>query len=232
MQTLQLLNVDQALVSLAPNAEGERDKLVAQAKDITGIADELDFAVAADVLRQLSTLRKSVEDTRAEVKKPVLNLGRQIDGLAASFAGPVETEARRINSLIANYMAVQQRKADEAERERQRLAREAEQKETERRAADAEFLGADAPARPALLPPPVVLPQPGPPAVIVPKAAGLAVGDVWRFEVTDIHALYAANRGLVRIEPNAQAINTAMRDGMRTCPGLRIWNETRATMRT
>ena len=201
MQTLQLLNVDQALVSLAPNAEGERDKLVAQAKDITGIADELDFAVAADVLRQLSTLRKSVEDTRAEVKKPVLNLGRQIDGLAASFAGPVETEARRINSLIADYMA-------------------------------AEFLGADAPARPAPVAPPVVLPQPGPPAVIVPKAAGLAVGDVWRFEVTDIHALYAANRGLVRIEPNAQAINTAMRDGMRTCPGLRIWNETRATMRT
>jgi hypothetical protein len=228
MQTLQLLNVDQALVSLAPNAEGERDKLVAQAKDITGIADELDFAVAADVLRQLRTLHKSVEDTRAEVKKPVLNLGRQIDGLAATFVGPVETEATRINSLIADYMAAQQRKADEAERERQRLAREAEQKEAEQRAADAEFLGGDAPSRVA----PVVLPQPGPPAVIVPKAAGLAVGDVWRFEVTDIHALYAANRSLVRIEPNAQAINTAMRDGMRTCPGLRIWNETRATMRT
>ena len=58
------------------------------------------------------------------------------------------------------------------------------------------------------------------------KPAGLVVREVWKFEVLDIRHLVASNPALVRFEPNTAAINEAIRNGLRTCPGLRIYSET------
>lgn len=63
------------------------------------------------------------------------------------------------------------------------------------------------------------------------KVSGLITKDVWKFEVTDLWLLARDNRDLVRLEANTAAINDAIRSGMRLCPGLRIYSETKTEVR-
>jgi hypothetical protein len=63
------------------------------------------------------------------------------------------------------------------------------------------------------------------------KPHGLSVKTVWRFDLLDVHALYAHSRSLVRIEPNSNAIHDVIRRGGREIPGLRIWSEDVAEVR-
>jgi hypothetical protein len=60
------------------------------------------------------------------------------------------------------------------------------------------------------------------------RTAGMLVRDVWQFEVTDI---WQIPRDLVRIEPNKEAIHAALRAGVETIPGLKVWKETRVGVR-
>ncbi len=71
-------------------------------------------------------------------------------------------------------------------------------------------------------------------AVVAPvvKPAGVTTREVWKFEVTNIHALYAAFPGLVKMEPCVNSINHIIREGARELPGLRIWSETQSTVRS
>lgn len=62
-------------------------------------------------------------------------------------------------------------------------------------------------------------------------ATGMSVKPVWTFEVTDLWELARDNRDLVRIEPNVAAIKAAISGGMRRCPGLRIYEETKVGVR-
>jgi hypothetical protein len=67
--------------------------------------------------------------------------------------------------------------------------------------------------------------------VAVAKPAGLIVKEVWKFEVLSVDELYAANPGMVRMEANTAAINSALRAGAREIPGLRIWSEVETGVR-
>lgn len=58
------------------------------------------------------------------------------------------------------------------------------------------------------------------------KVAGLTERKVWKFEVMDIHAVYANTPGLCRLEINASAVNEQIRTGLRECIGMRIYQET------
>jgi hypothetical protein len=66
------------------------------------------------------------------------------------------------------------------------------------------------------------------PVVAPYRPAGMAVRDVWQFEVTDI---WEVPREMVRIEINREAVHAALRAGLQTIPGLRVWKETRAGVR-
>jgi hypothetical protein len=69
--------------------------------------------------------------------------------------------------------------------------------------------------------------------VVKPSApAGLAVKNVWLFEVTDIAKVYAANPSLCRVEVNVSAVNKLLSAGFRDIPGLRIWTESKSSVRT
>ena len=63
------------------------------------------------------------------------------------------------------------------------------------------------------------------------KVAGLSVREEWTFELLDIDALHNWNPKLTRIDTNVSAINIAIRDGLRECPGLRIYRATKAGVR-
>lgn len=254
-------------VSLAPDAITTRDDAIRVAREIVGIADDLDLEIAADALRQLKGLAREVESGRKAVKAPVIKLGRQIDETADEFVGVVLNEIARVSELLNEYHAAQRRAAAEAERARQaqadRLAAEARklQQATEsaeaarlaaliadRDAAEREMLGkqvrqaeldsiaarritaeqqaaalASQQARLAVATAAVEKPV-APPY----KPAGMAVRDVWNFEVTDI---WRVPREMVRIEVNREAVNAALRAGVETIPGLRLWKETRAGVR-
>jgi len=70
------------------------------------------------------------------------------------------------------------------------------------------------------------------PAPVAPKAAGTAVSQLWVFEVTDIKALHAARPELVDLYERRADIITRIRQGEREIPGLRIYQDTRVTVRT
>lgn len=69
-------------------------------------------------------------------------------------------------------------------------------------------------------------------APVAPKAAGTAVSQLWVFEVTDIKALHAARPELVDLYERRADIITRIRQGEREIPGLRIYQDTRVTVRT
>ena len=70
------------------------------------------------------------------------------------------------------------------------------------------------------------------PSPVAPKAAGTAVANPWVFEVTDAKALHAAHPELVDLLPRRADIITRIRQGEREIPGLRIYQDTRVTVRT
>jgi hypothetical protein len=71
-----------------------------------------------------------------------------------------------------------------------------------------------------------------PPVATAPKAQKMTVRRVWKHEVTDIQALYAARPELCSIEPRTNAILAEIRGGMSECPGLKIWQEDDVTVRS
>lgn len=115
-------------IQITPEAEAQRNTIVEAAKRIVAVTDSDSCDLAQSRIKALATVRNAVEKSRNEVKKPVLELGRHIDGIAKDFVGIVIEEEARLGSLVNAYAAEQQRIARErqleAERERQRIERE------------------------------------------------------------------------------------------------------------
>lgn len=70
-------------------------------------------------------------------------------------------------------------------------------------------------------------------AVLAPvKQKGIGTRSVVKFEVTDIHALYAVRPELVKLEPNTLVINACIRGNpLASIPGLRVWEEFASVVR-
>jgi len=181
-----------------------------------------------------------VEASRVDVKGPVLEWGRTIDGLAKNLLAPLDSEQARLKKLMNTYAAAKQKLAEEAERKRlaelKRIADDQAKIAKEKADADAAAANAltaeeqskaeeqkriaeqkqresqQAAAKVSV-------------AVAVPNVEGVSVKKVWRHEVVNIHHLYTNNPKLCRIEPNTNAINESIRNGARDIPGLRIWEE-------
>lgn len=234
---MQLNRADLTVV-LVPTEIQARDTLIAQAKQIQAVEDELDAEVCGNTLRELQAMAKAVEANRTEVKNPVLELSRKIDGLAKEFATPIDAELGRLKAMFSKYQAEQIRRAQEAEAKRQaearRIEEEARAKAEEQRKAEAALLEGEAqppaPEPPKAPPAELLLPLPPKPKP-VPTPAGISARTVWTFEVTDIHALYKSHPEWVQLEPLRAEINKALANGLRECPGLAITQETKTTVR-
>lgn len=221
-----------SLKALVKETEDSRKAVKAPVLDIgrtiDGIAEKFIGGVEREVVRlnglishHQERLRKSAEEAerqrQAELKRQADEEQRrererqriEAEAAAAVEAARVAAEAEFLSgdSESARLADEAARKADE-EQARLQLAEQA------RRQAEADRLRTL--ATPA-------------PRVVKPK--GMAVSEVWRFEVTDLNALLAARRDLVRVEANREAINDALRRGAREIPGLRIWSETQAKVR-
>ena len=231
---LTLTGLADAQISVAPDAHERRSIALNAAARVGEVADAMDAEDAADALRLLAALSKETEAARKIVKEPVLALGKKIDETAKTFIADVEREKARIETALGTHQAAERRKADEARRaaeiEANRKAAEAaraaivadhaatqaEADRAQQAAAKAEVEAAEARIVAAEISP--------------TKPAGVAVRETWKFEVTDINALFKARPDLCLIEPNNAAIRAQIQHNQ-SLPGLRIWQEAKASIR-
>lgn len=116
----------EALIS--PDAEARKRTIIEASRRIIAVTDQDSCDIAQARLKALAAIRIAVEKSRNEVKRPVLELGRTIDGIAHEFAAEIVSEETRLDQLVKDFAREQQRIAREAreaaERERQRIERE------------------------------------------------------------------------------------------------------------
>ena len=67
-------------------------------------------------------------------------------------------------------------------------------------------------------------------AIAAIKPEGVALRQLWKFEVVDIRALFKARPDLCVIEPNNASIRAQIPYNQ-SLPGLRIWQEAKASVR-
>lgn len=115
-------------IKITPEAETQKATIIAAARAVVAVTDPDSCDIAQSRLRGLASVRTAVESSRKQVKAPVIDLGKRIDGIAADFVADVVAEEARLSGLVTEYAREQQRIQREAElaaeQERQRVERE------------------------------------------------------------------------------------------------------------
>lgn len=250
--SIAVRNHDKTSIEIEPTATTAKESALMDAESIFCVQCADDQIQATKAIQKINALLKQVEASRklckSELEKPI----KALDTLAKEFSASLIEVRDRLAGWINSYQIEQQRIAAAAEKERQeklrremaeaeRIRREAEEAKRKAERAETEFAGKDAEEqarreaeakRQELARQQQALANTQTTRTATPpKAAGMVVKEVIRFDVTDIHALYAHNPKFVRMEPNAIEINSALRNGMSECPGLKIWKETKTEFR-
>lgn len=219
---LTLTGLGTPQVELTIEATKARDGLLLEAARCRTVEDQIDADAAAGLLRDMQTFLRTIEAGRTAVKKPVLEVGRQIDATAKQLVQTLAVESDRVSRLLGSYQAEQRRLAEERVREeRRRLEQEARERAAAIAAAETEEERDEAKeqAQVAIAERQTALAEVSP-----PKIEGTQVRVQWCFEVVDIKALYQAAPHLCTIEPNGTAIRAVIKTNQ-SIPGLRIWKE-------
>jgi hypothetical protein len=115
-------------IQITPEAERQKATIINAARAVVAVTDADSCDIAQSRLRSLASVRTAVESSRKQVKAPVIDLGKRIDGIAADFVAEVIAEEARLSGLVTEYAREQQRIKREAElaaeQERQRVERE------------------------------------------------------------------------------------------------------------
>ena len=119
-------------LSITHEAHLQKDVALANARQHTEVNSSESQQLVTMALSQLKGLLKTLEESRQDVKAPVLQLGRDIDDKAREFAKAITSEATRLQALITTYYRQQAEKVERARRISEDLARK------KREAADAE----------------------------------------------------------------------------------------------
>jgi len=198
---------------------------------IKAIASVADLDSAASALTKLKALTRSVEDSRKEVKAPVLEVGRRIDGIAKDYLTPLEAEAKRLSVIVGSYQEAQRRKAEKEREEAAKAQADAIAEMTAKQAeavANGDEEAADAARADAA--DKIAASQLAAINAEGPRPEGITSRTSWKFEVVDIAALYAARPELCVVTPNNAAIRAVVKTGAKI-PGLRVWQEAAAIVR-
>lgn len=120
-------------ISAQAEALARRDHLLTLARKGTAITSPDQAQRAAAFLKDLANFTRTIEETRAAVKAPILEAGKKIDAVARTLTVDLEAEAKRIGTLLANFQEEQKRQAEAAKRrayeEQERIRKEAEERE-------------------------------------------------------------------------------------------------------
>jgi hypothetical protein len=219
-----------AIVPAALEARRVALAVSSECKEITGV---MDLEAAAAALTTIKGLTRSVEDSRKEVKAPVLEVGRNIDAVAKDYLAPLEAESKRLSAMVGTYQEAARRKAEKEREEAARVQAEAVA-EMQRKQAAAVAAGDEeaADAARAEAADKIAEAQINLANAEGPRPEGIVTKTAWKFEVTDIEALHKARPELVVLEPNNAAIRAVVKaSNGKAIPGLRVWQEAGAIVR-
>ena len=252
--SLQVQKLDAVLVAILPEAYTQRTEALEAAQFVKKVESRFAFESAVEALKALKVIEKAVESSRKTAKKPVLDLGNEIDTTAKIFLAPVQMETERLTTLATAWETEQRRIAAEAESKRQeeeakakraeleRLraiewerqqaekAAAAAKSEEERQAAEERRKQAEASAA-AVTEQAAVREASAPVVVAAPKTAGTVVRESWTFEVTDLKAFAQAHPDLVEITVKRAVVLEKIREGCRQLAHARIFTETKLGVR-
>ena len=132
-------------ITLTPEAEKQKATIIQAARAVVAVTDTDSCDIAQSRLRSLASVRTAVESSRKQVKAPVIDLGKRIDGIAADFVADVvaeesrlsERERQRVERERHEAEMAAQREAARIERERQAAERAAHEAEIARLKAEA-----------------------------------------------------------------------------------------------
>lgn len=219
--------------ALHPAARAAAAAALEASGNIQKVATKEALEQAAAAQAELKRLQKLAEASRKEMKAPLLEAGRAIDGIVKEFAGPLDSEARRIGKLSSAYLEAERRREAEARKkaeaaEQRRLA-ELQQKQRELvKSGKLDDEAAATLENEAIEDVMQIREQSAAEAKRAP--AGAVLRKTWHFEVEDIAALHAARPELVELKPRNAAIRSIIKD--HDLPGVRRWQESSMTMRT
>lgn len=194
------------------------------------IDSEPAFVRAADLLRDIKTLRKEIEEHHAPIVSAALAAHRAAVAARKKLDEPLDQAEREIKRRMGDYQTEQDRlrRVEQARLEAEARAREEARRLEE--AAALEAAGQREEAEQVLAEEPAILDVPvaAPP---VPKVAGVSMRDRWTAEVVDKGAFVravAANPALLAlVAPDAAALNRMAQalKGELKIPGVRVRRE-------
>jgi len=221
-----------------------QENLCALAARITKVSNPQEQDEAVRVAGLIKKFVNEVESQRQDSKRPVLDLGRMLDEKIKGFIHKSQNALAGITPLIATYQESERIKAQRIRDEEEKKRREALEKAQEEEAAlqrkiaesksalEQEKLEIELEKKKESFRETIVESH----ATVVEskpfKSKGMAVSKEYDFEVLDIHALYRANPAFVKLEANKVVIKSMLRQGMKECPGLKIFEaETKVNVR-
>jgi hypothetical protein len=220
-------------ITIVPAALEARRVALEASGNCKAIASVTDLDNAAAALTTIKALTRSVEDSRKDVKGPVLDVGRRIDSVAKDYLNPLESEAKRLSVLVGSYQEAARRKAEREREEAARVQAEATA-EMYRKQNEALARGDEAAADAARAEAADKIAEAQLAAVNAegPKADGIVTKTAWKFEVTDVLALFDARPELVVMTANNAALRAVIKaSNGKAIPGVRIWQEAGAIVR-
>lgn len=230
-EIIQLPNI---AISDADNHQIESVQIMHKvALDIT-VENQTEYEYAADLLGDISSRIRQLDEMRKKLKAPILEAGRNIDNL---FKKPIElgTAAKKTaQTKMLDYVAKVEQERQEAE------AKAAREAEAHKRKAEDEALalianGDDEGAQ-EILDNVDVMPVPTN-VIEKPKAAGVSTRSNWKCEVVSMEKLLTAiitkkaPISLVQIDTvAANKFAKAIRNTL-SVPGLRFYNDANISVR-
>ena len=180
------------------------------------VRDEIENAKAAEVIGEVKTLLKSIDERRKQIVKPFNDYVKMVNAFARTFSGPLQTAEKHLRGVIGQYAyrQEQQRRAREAELRRRQ---QEEQRRLEEEAKAAGFQ-------------PVQLPEMHVPVgreTTRTETSTVTTKMQWTYQVVDKSKL-----PVEYILPDDKAIKQAISAGVRDIPGVKIFEEPVVRVRT
>ena len=202
-----VIEYDSQLKKTASQYENEITIIEIKANEIV-INNNDSLNTAVDYLSHIANTKKRIEDTRKTMVKPINDGLKAINEWFKRFSVPLEKADKTLRNKILTYRREQERLRREEE-ERLRKLQEKEQKRLEKQAQK----------KGAPPPPPVVMPSVELQAKTVRGQMGsVSAKKVWDFEIIDVDRI--PREFMI---PNEKAIRAAVKAGVRSISGVRIF---------
>jgi len=236
-------------VALAPAAPAQQRAVVAALDAIGQISTPEQLANAVAVCQHGQALVKQVEKVGDEIRKPVRGILANVLEIQNNFNRPIELGIKRVKLAIKQHQDAEEIRVAEENRRRDEQIRQLQEKEEElnRQAVQIESQLPDTAEVAEVTNPQefhkaielrgqaedvaveaigvAMLPAPA-----VTKPAGLVGRKVWRWQVEDKAAAYAAHPEFFELVEKKLVIRVALGDAF-DCPGIRAWQETDTQIR-